>query len=193
MLGQATSNPGLTKLTTARIWGSHHLPPYSIICVTPPHPHPNGFLSWDSQSVVPKLSRFGLLGLREVITLCSDPRLGSSLKQTCSSPWKLSNGVSHSPYTRRGRVDSRLLVVGSQIGSLTPGPSFVHNLCYRCPNGSCEDIFDIYTLVAFQWYEEHLKERCFDPCNRALNFRESRRTPKSPFQECESHPHTLSK
>ncbi len=34
------------------------------------------------------------------------------------------------------RVDSRLLVVGSQTGSLTPGLSFDHNLCYRCPNGS---------------------------------------------------------
>ncbi len=52
--------------------GSHHFPPYSILCASPRHPHPNGFLSWDSQGGVPKLSRFGLLGLCEVITLCSN-------------------------------------------------------------------------------------------------------------------------
>ncbi len=36
--------------------GSHHLPPYSILCTTPPRPRPNGSLSRDSQSGVPKLS-----------------------------------------------------------------------------------------------------------------------------------------
>jgi hypothetical protein len=30
---------------------------------------------------------------------------------------------------------------------------------------------------------------CFDPWNRALNFRESRRTPKFHFRECEWRPH----
>jgi hypothetical protein len=39
----------------------------------------------------------------------------------------------------------------------------------------------IYTSRPFQ--------RCFDPCNRTLSFRESRRTPKSHFQECEWRPH----
>jgi hypothetical protein len=125
----------------------------------------------------------GLWGLCEFITLCSDLRLGWSLKQTCSSPWELSNSVSHSTCTHRGRVDSRLLIIGSQIGSLTPGPSFCHNLCCTCPNGSCEAIFDIYTSIVFQWLEEHLKERCFDPCNWVLKFWESQRTSKSPFRE----------
>jgi len=32
-----------------------------------------------------------------------------------------------------------------------------------------------------------------DPCNRTLKFWESRRTPKSSFQKCECHPHTLPK
>jgi hypothetical protein len=72
-------------------------------------------------------------------------------------------------------------------------PFFGHNLCYKCPNGSCEAIFDIYALIPFQRYEEYLKARCFDPCNRVLNFWKSRRTPKSPFRECECHPHTPSK
>jgi hypothetical protein len=34
--------------------GSHHLPPYSILCAFPRGPHPNGFLSWDSQMGVLK-------------------------------------------------------------------------------------------------------------------------------------------
>ncbi len=37
--------------------GSHHLPPYSIFCAIPRGPHPNGFLSRDSQVGVPKLSQ----------------------------------------------------------------------------------------------------------------------------------------
>jgi hypothetical protein len=85
------------------------------------------------------------------------------------------------------------LMVGSQIASLTPDPSFCHNLCCRCPNGSCETIFDIYTSIIFQCHEERLKAKCFDPYNQTLKFRESRRTPKSPFRECECHPHTLPK
>jgi hypothetical protein len=84
-------------------------------------------------------------------------------------------------------------VVGSQIGNLTPGPSFAHNLCYRCLNGSCKATFDIYASRPFQRYKEHLKTRCFDPCNQVLSFRESQRTPKSPFRECECHLHTPSK
>jgi hypothetical protein len=99
----------------------------------------------------------------------------------------------HSICTHRGQVNSRLLMVENQTASLTPGPSFCHNLCCRCPNGSCEAIFDIYTSIAFQWHEEHFKVRCFNPCNRTLKFWESQRTPKSSFRECECHPHTLPK
>ncbi len=138
------------------------------------------------------MSRFGLPKLCEFITLCSDLQLGWGLKQTYSSPWELSNGVLHSTCTHRGWVDSWLLVV-SLTPSLTLDPSFCHNLCCRCANGSCKAIFNIYTLIAFQWYEECFKARCFDPYNQALKFQESRRTPKSPFQECECHLHILPK
>jgi hypothetical protein len=37
--------------------GSHHLPPYSILCATFRGLHPNGSFSRDSQVGVPKLSR----------------------------------------------------------------------------------------------------------------------------------------
>jgi hypothetical protein len=47
------------------------------------------------------------------------------------------------PNSDREEVNSRLLVVGSQIANLIPGPSFAHNLGCRCPNGQHEAIFDI--------------------------------------------------
>ncbi len=94
----------------------------------------------------------------------------------------------HSIFTQR--VDSRIFVVRSQTASLTLGPSFDHNLCCRCPNGSYEAILNIYTSRPFQRYKKHLKARCFDFYNRALKLWESQRTPSSHFWECESHPHT---
>ena len=65
---------------------SHHLPPYSILCVTPRRLHPNGSFSRDSQVGVPKLSRNcpgwspGTLGahnsrLRDRIATRSEPKL----------------------------------------------------------------------------------------------------------------------
>jgi hypothetical protein len=108
--------------------GSHHLPPYSIICTSPQHLHPNGFLSRNSQGSqggVPKLSQFGLLPLCGIITLCSNLRLGWGLKQTCSSRQDLSNNVSHFTFTQQGRVDSWLLVVRNQTTNLTPDLFFV--------------------------------------------------------------------
>jgi hypothetical protein len=173
--------------------GSHHLPPYSILCASPWHLHPNGFLSWDSQKGVLKLSRFGLPTFCRVIILCSNLLLEWGLKQNCSSFWELFNGVLHFTCTHRGRVNSRLLVVGSQTSSLTLGLFFCHNMCCRCPNGSCEPIFDIYILIAFQWYKERLNAKCFDPWNRTLKFWESQQTLESPFRKCENHPPTLPK
>jgi len=171
-----SSRPGLG--------GSHHLPPYSILCSSPQDLHPNGSFSRDSQSGVPKLSQFGLLGLWTLITPRLDLELGRGLKQSCSFCRELSNGVSHFTCTHWNRDYSWLLVVGSQIVNLTPGPSFDHNLCCRCPNGSCEAILDIYTSRPFQQYQERPNARCFGPCNHALSFRESHRTPKSHFREC---------
>ncbi len=147
-------------------------------------------MSRDSQSGVPKLSWFGLPGLWTVIISCLDLRTRRGLNQCCSSRWELSNAISHSPNARWERVDSRLLVVGSQTASLTPRPSFAHNLGYRYPNDSCEAILDIYTSRPFQRYKEHPNARCFDLWNRLLSFRESRGTPNSHFRECEWRPHT---
>ncbi len=140
VLGQAKGDFGFTRLIIAWTRWSHHLPQYNILCICPRHLHPNDFLSRDSQGGVPKLSWFGLLRFCKLVTFFSDLRLGWGLKQTCSSPWEFSNGVSHPTYTHQGRIDSRLLVVG---------PSFCHSLCCKCPNGSCKTIFNIYTSIAF--------------------------------------------
>ncbi len=130
--------------------GSHHLPPYSILCTSPPRLHPNGSFSRDSQGGVPKLSRVGVPGLWDFVAPRPDLRSGRGLNQSCSPPRELSNAMSYSRSARREQVNSRLLVVGSQTASLTPGPSFAPNLGCRCPNGSCEAILDIYISRPFQ-------------------------------------------
>jgi hypothetical protein len=129
--------------------GSHHLPPYSILCSCPPRLHPNGSFSRDSQVGVLKLSRVRVPGLWTLIV--PRPELGSErgLNQSCSSRQELSNAVLYSLRQRREEVDSRLFVVGSQTDSLTLGPSFAHNLGYRCPNGQCEAILGIYASTTF--------------------------------------------
>jgi hypothetical protein len=55
-----------------------------------------------------------------------------------------------------------------QFDSLILGPSFGHNLCFRCPNGSCKPILNIYISRYFQWYKKILNPMCFDPCNYSL-------------------------
>jgi hypothetical protein len=136
---------------------------------------------------------FGLPGLWDIIASRPNLWLGRGLNQTCSPLQDLSNARSHSPSARWEWVDSRLLVVESQTANLTPDPSFARNLGCRCPNDQCEAITNIYTSRPFQWHQEHLKARCFAPCCRALNIRESRRTLSPQLWECEFHPHTWSK
>jgi len=68
-------------------------------------------------------------------------------------------------------------VVGSQIANLIPNTFFYHNLCFRCPNGSCEPISNIYIPRTFQWYMELLNPMRFDPCNHSMKIRESIGTP----------------
>jgi hypothetical protein len=143
--------------------------------------HPNGIFSQDSQVGVPKLSQVGVPGLWELIT--PDCRVWSrqGLNQSCSLPRELSNAMLHSRIEHWEEVDSWPLVVGSQTASLTPGPSFAHNLGYICSNGSCEAILDIYTSRPFQCHKERINARRFVPSNRLLRFRESRRTPSLPL------------
>jgi len=103
----------------------------------------------ESRNCLALESRVGIPGLWTLIA----PRLklgsGQGLNQSCSPCRELSNAVLHSFKRHWEEDDSRLLVVGSQTGNLTPGPSFAHNLGYRCPNGPCEAILGIYTSRPF--------------------------------------------
>jgi hypothetical protein len=129
----------------------------------------------------PEIVPGGVSGLWELIT--PDCEIGSrrGLNQTCSPHRDLFNDVSHSQFGCREGIDSRLLVVGSQTANLTHGPSFAQNLGCRYPNCQCEGIFDIYVSRPFQRHQEHPNTRCFGSCCRALNIRESWRTPNPHF------------
>jgi hypothetical protein len=141
----------------------------------------------------PEIILVGVPGLWALITPNWKVWLWRGLNQSCSPRRDLSNAMSHSQFEGREEVDSRLLVVRSQIANLTPGPSFAHNLGYRYPNDQCEAIFDIYASRPFQWHQEHPNARCFGLCCRTLNNRESRRTPNPQLWEWEFHPPTSPK
>jgi hypothetical protein len=68
-------------------------------------------------------------------------------------------------------------MVRSQIAKLIHDLSFGQNLCFKCPNGWCKPILDIYVSIPFQWYKKHFNLMGFDPCNCSLNIQESIRTP----------------
>jgi len=97
-----------------------------------------------------KFSKLGLLTLWKPIVSCVDLWLKWSLKQSCSPCQKLFNDMLHATYTQVNQGDSRLLVVGSQIGILTLNLSVSHNFCFKYPNGSCEAILNIQVPTYFQ-------------------------------------------
>jgi hypothetical protein len=112
---------------------------------------------------VSKFPQLELPRLWRRITWHADLRLEWGSKQSCSPCRELSNDMSHAACTQGNRIDSWLLVVRSQIASLTPSLSFGHNFCFRCPNGQCETILDIYTSIVFQWYKKLFKAMGFWP------------------------------
>jgi len=124
---------------------------------------------------VPKLPKLGLPWLWGPITLRANLRLKLGLKQRTSSRafQRCVTHHLHATYMQENRVDFQLLVVRSQIANLTFDPSFGHNLCFRCLNGSCEPILNIYVRRAFQWYKELLNLLSFDPYNRPLKIQKS--------------------
>jgi hypothetical protein len=140
----------------------------------------SGLPGWSTE-ICPETVPGGVPGLWELITPDSEVWSRRGLNQTCSPRRDLSNDVLQSQFGAREEVDSQLLVVGSQTASLTPGPSFAHNLGYKCPNDQRVAIFYIYASRPFQWHQENLNARCFGPCCWTLNIQESRRTPNPHF------------
>jgi hypothetical protein len=111
---------------------------------------------------ISKFSKLGFLRLWGPIILCANPPIEMSISQ------ELSNDMWHTIYTQGNPGDSWLLVVENQIVNLTLNLSFGHNLCFKCPNGSCQPILDIYFPKAFQWYTKFFNPIGFDPYNRSL-------------------------
>jgi len=124
-----------------------------------------------------KSRKLGLPRLWSPITLRANLGSRCNLKQSCISHRELFNGMSHAMYRQVNWVDSRLFLVRSQTASLTPGLSFGHNLCFRCPNEQFEPILDIYVPRDFQWYKQRHNSLSFDLWNRSLKFQESTGTP----------------
>jgi hypothetical protein len=52
-------------------------------------------------------------------------------KQSCSHHPKISNRMWTTTYMQGNQGNSQLLMIGSQIGTLIPGLSFGHNLCFK--------------------------------------------------------------
>jgi hypothetical protein len=141
--GQATSKHGFTRLTMTQTYGKPSPSSlYYILCLVTGWA-PNAILSWNSQVGVSKFPQLSLLRLWGPITLRAYLWLRWVVKKSFSPHRDLSNGMSHATYTQRNRGDFRLLVVGSQTANLTPDPSFAHNLCLKCSNGSCKPILNI--------------------------------------------------
>jgi hypothetical protein len=83
----------------------------------------------------------------------------------------------HAPCMQGSQGDVQLLLIGSQIGNLTPNPSFGHILCFKYPNGSCKLILCIYVPRAFPWYKEIVNPMDFDACNHSLKSQEFIKSP----------------
>ncbi len=93
VLGRVMGNTDTLDSPQPGLGGSHHLPPYSILCVSPQGPHPNGFLSRDSQVGVSKLLKLRVLQLWSPITLRADLGSRCDLKQSYNSHRELSNNM----------------------------------------------------------------------------------------------------
>jgi hypothetical protein len=103
--------------------------------------------------------------------------LKRGLKQSCRPRRELFNGIWHATCTQVNQGNFRLLMVESQIGNLTPDPSFGHNLCFKYANGSCKPILNICVPINFQRYKDFFNPMNFDPYNHPLKIRESIGTP----------------
>jgi len=93
-----------------------------------------------------KISKFPKLGLPQLwrpIFFCADFWLKWSMKKSFNLCRDLSNNMWHTTYTQANQGNYWLLMVVSQIGKLSPGLFFGHNLCFKYSNGTCKPLLDI--------------------------------------------------
>ncbi len=126
-----------------------------------------------------KFPQLGLSRLWGLIILRVDLRLRWGLKQSCSPCQKFFQWYVACHLHAR-KLGQFLTFSGWELNcQFDSQPSFSHNLCFNCPNGSCECILDIYVLRTFEWYKEVFNPLGFDLCNRFLNIQKSIETPIS--------------
>jgi len=144
----------------------------------------------------PEIAKVGTPTTLGPITLCANLRLRWGLTQSSSPRRELFKDMSHATCTQGNWVDSRLLVVGGQIANLTPGHSFGHNLCFKCSNGSCKPILEIYVFNSFPMVLKNPQSIGFWPLQLLFEHSKVHRDSNSqggklPW-ECEgSFPHTF--
>jgi hypothetical protein len=124
-----------------------------------------------------KFLKLGLLRLWRLITSCLDLQLLWGLKQSCSPCWELFKNMWCNTFTQVNKGDSQLLMVWSQIGTLTPSPFLGHNFCFKYPNESCDPILNIFFSRSFWWYKGLFNPMSFDSWNFLLKIQESIRIP----------------
>jgi hypothetical protein len=83
---------------------------------------------------VSKFPKLGLLAFWKAITFCVNLQLRWGLKKICNPHWELSKDMLHATCMHVFQGDSWLLMVESQIGTLTFDPSFGHNLFFKYSN-----------------------------------------------------------
>jgi hypothetical protein len=89
-------------------------------------------------------------GILEGHNLLCRPLIEMKSKEKLYFGQGLSKNMWHAICTHLFQGDSHLLMGESQIGTLTPDPSFGHNLCFKYSNWSCEPILNIYVSRNFQ-------------------------------------------
>jgi hypothetical protein len=129
------------------------------------------------KSGILKFSKLRFLPFWTPITSCANLQLKWGFKKSCSLHQDLSNYMCHTPYTYVNQGDSLLLMVESQIDTLSHGPSFGHNLCCKYSNVYCSPILNIFVLRTFQRYKKVINLMSFDLPNHSLKIQVSIRTP----------------
>ncbi len=162
MLGRITGNTDTLDSPRPRLGGSHHLPPYSILCVWPQNLHPNDFSLSGFPSGNLESRWLGFSRIWNPITLRADLGSRCGLKQSYSFHWVFFNGMPHTLCSQVNWVNSRLFLVITYVSDV------------QMSNASP---LDIYIPRAFQSYKERHKPLNFDPWNCSLKFRKSNGTP----------------
>ncbi len=137
-----------TSHRQTRIHKTHHNPnlgkpppsPLQYILCLATGPAPKCCFVPGLPSESPEILKVGTLATLEAHNFVCRPLIEMKFK----SKLQLSKGMWQATCMQGNRDNSRLLMIGNQIANLTLDPSFGHNLCLKCPNGSCEPILNIY-------------------------------------------------